>query len=456
MINMTHSNQKERLLVVDDAPQTLEVLQRNLTSKGYQVFTAKSVDEAIRILETTTVDLVITDLKMPKVSGIDLVRHVRENFKDTEVMMITGYPTIEGAVKAIKTGAEEYLIKPFTDEELFSAVRRTLDKLHMRKVGEAGWQKTPKEPYGLIGESEAIRKVFSAIAKTSSTSATVLISGESGTGKELVARAIHYSSTRASAPFVPVNCGGIPEGLLESELFGHVKGAFTGATESRAGFFQTADGGTIFLDEISDTSLSMQAKLLRVLQDKEVYMVGTSHSRNVDVRIIAATNKDLANLVRKGVFREDLFFRLNVLTIAMPPLRERGDDILLLAYHFATKFAQEFGKPIPRFSDNALQVLRNYHWPGNVRELENVVQRLVVMTEGDLIEVSDLPSLMRFSALRETGLNRTLAEVESEYIRNVLASVKGNKTKAAQILGIDRKTLREKIQKMIPDNSPFS
>lgn len=453
---MTHSNQKERLLVVDDAPQTLEVLQRNLTSKGYQVFTAKSVDEAIRILETTTVDLVITDLKMPKVSGIDLVRHVRENFKDTEVMMITGYPTIEGAVKAIKTGAEEYLIKPFTDEELFSAVRRTLDKLHMRKVGEAGWQKTPKEPYGLIGESEAIRKVFSAIAKTSSTSATVLISGESGTGKELVARAIHYSSTRASAPFVPVNCGGIPEGLLESELFGHVKGAFTGATESRAGFFQTADGGTIFLDEISDTSLSMQAKLLRVLQDKEVYMVGTSHSRNVDVRIIAATNKDLANLVRKGVFREDLFFRLNVLTIAMPPLRERGDDILLLAYHFATKFAQEFGKPIPRFSDNALQVLRNYHWPGNVRELENVVQRLVVMTEGDLIEVSDLPSLMRFSALRETGLNRTLAEVESEYIRNVLASVKGNKTKAAQILGIDRKTLREKIQKMIPDNSPFS
>jgi len=447
---MTHSNQKERLLVVDDAPQTLEVLQRNLTSKGYQVFTAQSVAEAIRILETTTVDLVITDLKMPKVSGIDLVRHVRENFKDTEVMMITGYPTIEGAVKAIKTGAEEYLIKPFTDEELFSAVRRTLDKLHMRKVGEALLQKTPKEPYGLIGESEAMRKVFSAIAKTSSSSATALISGESGTGKELVARAIHYSSSRASAPFVPVNCGGIPEGLLESELFGHVKGAFTGATESRAGFFQTADGGTIFLDEISDTSLTMQAKLLRVLQDKEVYMVGASHSRNVDVRIIAATNKDLANLVRKGVFREDLFFRLNVLTIAMPPLRERGDDILLLAHHFVTRFAKEFGKPTLRFSDNALQVLRNYHWPGNVRELENVVQRLVVMTDGDVIEVSDLPSLMRFSALRETGLNRTLAEVEAQYIRNVLVSVNGNKTKAAQILGIDRKTLREKLQKLNP------
>lgn len=443
---MVPSAKKERLLVVDDAPHTLEVLQRNLNSRGYQVFIAKSVAEAIRILETTTVDLVITDLKMPKVSGIDLVRHVRENFKETEVMMITGYPTIEGAVQAIKTGAEEYLTKPFTDEELFSAVRRTLDKLHIRKIGEARLRKMPKAAYGLIGESEAMRKVFSAIAKTASTSATVLVYGESGTGKELIARSIHYSSSRASAPFVPVNCGGIPEGLLESELFGHVKGAFTGATESRAGFFQTADGGTIFLDEISDTSLAMQAKLLRVLQDKEVYMVGASRSRKVDVRIIAATNKDLMSLVTRGVFREDLFFRLNVLTIALPPLRERGDDILLLAHHFAARFAQEFGKPTPKLSDDALQVLRNYHWPGNVRELENVVQRLVVMTDGDLIEVSDLPSLMRFSALRETGLNRTLAEVETEYIRNVLASVNGNKTKAAEILGIDRKTLREKLK----------
>jgi two-component system response regulator HydG len=453
MINMTQSAEKERLLVVDDAVHTLEVLQRNLTSKGYLVFTAKSVDEAIRILETTTVDLVITDLKMPKVSGIDLIRHVRENFKDTEVMMITGYPSIQGAVKAIKTGAEEYLTKPFTDEELFSAVRRTLDKLYMRRIAETRLHQMPKASYGLIGESEALREVFNAIAKTASTSATVLITGESGTGKELVARSIHYSSSRASAPFVPVNCGGIPEGLLESELFGHVKGAFTGAIESRAGFFQTADGGTIFLDEISDTSLSMQTKLLRVLQDKEVYMVGASRSRKVDVRIIAATNKDLSSLVKKGIFREDLFFRLNVITIVIPPLRERGDDILLLAHHFVTKYAQEFSKPALRFSDNALQVLRNYYWPGNVRELENVIQRLVVMTDGDLIEVSDLPSLMRFSSLRETGLNRTLAEVEAEYIRNVLTSVNGNKTKAAQILGIDRKTLREKIQKLTPADS---
>lgn len=451
---MMGSNEKERILVVDDSPHTLELLQRNLASEGYRVFAAGSVAEAIRILDTTTVDLVVTDLKMPKVSGIDLVRHVRENCKDTEVMTITGYPSIEGAVKAIKTGAEEYLTKPFTDEELFAAVRRTLDKLQLRRLGEAQFHKVPSATYGLIGESEVMRKVFTAVAKTAATSATVLISGESGTGKELAARAIHYSSSRASAPFVPVNCGGIPEGLLESELFGHVKGAFTGATESRAGFFQTADGGTIFLDEISDTSLAMQAKLLRVLEDREVYMVGATRSRKVDVRIIAATNKDLASLVRKGVFREDLFFRLNVLTIAMPALRERGDDILLLAHHFVAKFAEQFGKPTPRFSDHALQVLRNYHWPGNVRELENVVQRLVVMTDGDLVEVSDLPSLMRFTALRETGLNRTLLEVEAEYVRNVLASVKGNKTKAAKILGIDRKTLREKLKRIQESPSP--
>ncbi len=452
MAKPSSSPKKERILVVDDAPDTLEVLRRNLSSQGYQVFTSPAVPEAIKILEGTPVDLVITDLKMPKVSGLDLIRHIRENFKDTEVMMITGYASINGAVQAVKTGAEEYLAKPFTDEELYTAVRRALDKLDLRRTAQVKSHRTPRTPQGMIGESEAMLKVFSVIPKAASTSATILITGESGTGKELVARDIHYSSPRASAPFVPVNCGGIPEGLLESELFGHVKGAFTGASESRAGFFQTAEGGTIFLDEISETSLSMQVKLLRVLQDKEVCMVGASRSRKVDVRIIAATNKDLHVLVEKGVFREDLFFRLNVITIAIPPLRERGNDTLLLAHHYAAKFAEEFGKPMPRFSDQALEVLRNYHWPGNVRELENVLQRLIVMSEGELIEVSDLPSLMRFSALREAGLNRTLAEVEAEYIRNILASVGNNKTRAAKILGIDRKTLREKLRRYSIDS----
>lgn len=444
---MIPAGEKERLLVVDDAPNTLEILQRNLLSEGYQVFTAPGVVEAIEILSSTPIDLVITDFKMPKVNGLNLIKHVRENLKDTEVMMITGYASIEGAVKAVKTGAEEYLAKPFTDKELFQAVKRALKKLKMRRAGQSELTQQSSFSYGLIGESKEIHKVFNSIVKAASTRVTVIITGESGTGKELVARAIHYSSSRISDPFVPINCGGIPEGLLESELFGHVKGAFTGATESRAGFFQTADGGTIFLDEISETSLAMQVKLLRVLQDKEICMVGSTRPQKVDIRILAATNKDLLSLVKKGIFREDLYYRLNVVSISTPPLRERGDDILLLARHFATKFAKEFEKPEPRFSDNALEVLSNYYWPGNVRELENVIQRLVVMNEGSLIEVSDLPSLMRFSALRGTGLQRTLAEVEAEYIRNVLASVDGNKTQAAKILEIDRKTLREKLAK---------
>ncbi len=438
---------KERILIVDDSANTLEVLKRNLTAADYQVFTAPGVSEAIKILEQTPLDLVITDLKMPNASGMDLVRHIRENFKDTEVMMITGYPSIEGAVEAVKTGAEEFLAKPFTDIELLSAVQRVLDKAKFYKSGLTKADESVPAHKGLIGRSERMRKIFIDISKASSSSATVLITGESGTGKELAARAIHYSSVRSSAPFVPVNCGGIPEGLLESELFGHVKGAFTGATKSRAGFFHAADGGTIFLDEISDMSLAMQVKLLRVLQDREVCMVGSNRTRKVDVRILAATNKDLQGLVKKGLFREDLFYRLNVITIIIPPLRERGDDILLLAGHFLTQFAAESGKATPRFSDEALRSLRSYNWPGNVRELENVIQRLVVMTDGDVIEVPDLPSLMRFSALRKTGFTRTLAEVEIEYITNVLASVEGNKTSAAEILGIDRKTLREKLKR---------
>jgi len=445
---MRATAKKEHILVVDDSPDTLEVLQRNLESKGYKVFTAPGAVDAIKILESTPMDLVITDLKMPGVNGLSLVRHIQENFKNTEVMMITGYPSIEGAVEAVKTGAEEYLAKPFTDEELFSAVERVLDKLHTHRAAQVQTRKPPSIRHGLIGDSKAMCKVLNAVEKAASSSATVLITGESGTGKELVARAIHYNGPRASAPFVPINCGGIPESLLESELFGYVKGAFTGATETRAGFFQTAEGGTIFLDEISDTSLSMQVKLLRILQDKEVFMVGVRHPQKVDVRIIAATNKDLLSLVKKGVFREDLYYRLNVITIDIPPLREREEDILLLVRHFANKFAKEFGKPASRFSENALQVLNSYYWPGNARELENIIQRLVIMSEGDIIDVPDLPSLMRFSALRGVGPNRTLAAVEAEYILSVLASVNNNKTRAAEILGIDRKTLREKLKKI--------
>lgn len=443
---MNSTKYKEQILVVDDAQDTLEVIERNLTAHGYRILTAPAVAEAIEILESIHIDLVITDLKMPGASGLDLVRHIRENYKNIEVMMITGYATINGAVEAVKTGAEEYLAKPFTDEELLLAVRTSIEKLRLCKAGEFKLDSPPKSRFGMIGQSESMKKVFNAITKASATIATVLITGESGTGKELVARAVHYNSPRSSAAFLPVNCGGIPETLLESELFGHVKGAFTGASESRAGFFQTADGGTIFLDEISEMSMTMQVKLLRVLQNREICMVGSSRTQKVNVRIIAASNKDILNLIKKGIFRDDLFFRLNIIPIDIPPLRERNGDIPLLIHHFASKYSKEFGKAIPKFTDKALHVLENYYWSGNVRELENVIQRLVVMMEEDLLDVPDLPSLMRYSVPYNNRLNRTLAEVEAEYIRNVINSVDGNKSRAAEILGIDRKTLRRKIE----------
>jgi DNA-binding NtrC family response regulator len=444
---MSPSTERKRILIVDDSPATLEVLERNLRAHGFEVTSARSVAEAIRTLGTAAFDLVVTDLKMPKASGLELVRHVHENLRDTEVMMITGYASVQGAVDAVKSGAQEYLAKPFTDEELLAAVRRALERLEMRRAAQPRPQPALRRP-GLIGESEATRAILAAIEKASRTSATVLVTGESGTGKELIARAIHYGSARASAPFVPVNCGGIPEGLLESELFGHVKGAFTGAHESRAGFFQTADGGTIFLDEIGDTSVAMQAKLLRVIQDKQVTMVGTARARAVDVRVIAATNKDLLGLVKKGAFRDDLYYRLNVITIEVPALRERGDDILLLAQHSLARFAAEYGKAIPALSDEAIRALREYEWPGNVRELENVVQRLVVMLDRESIEVQDLPSLMRFPPPRDGAGDLSLAAVEAEHIRRVMARCGGNKTRAAEILGVDRKTLRGKLKAM--------
>jgi DNA-binding NtrC family response regulator len=432
---------------VDDAPETLEVLRRNLESEGYRVLVAPGVAEALAVLEAMPVDLVVTDYRMPRVSGLDLVRHVRENVTDTEVVMITGYASIEGAIEAIKTGAEEYLSKPFTDEELFEAVRRALEKRSRRRMATPDAAATVGGPLpGFIGRSEAMQRVYGAIRKAAETTATVLVTGESGTGKELVARAIHYSSRRSAAPFVAVNCGGIPEGLIESELFGHMKGAFTGAVTSRAGFFLTADGGTIFLDEISELSPPLQVKFLRVLQDKAVTMVGATHPRQVDVRIVAATNKNLRSLVERQVFREDLFFRLNVIPIEVPPLRDRGDDVLLLTRHFVEKFSRELGRSAPRLSDAVLASLVAYPWPGNVRELENIVQRLVVMAEGEEIDVPSLPVSMRFAAPRPAGIHRTLAEVEAEHVRAVLASVDNNKTAAAKILGIDRKTLREKLK----------
>lgn len=441
-------NSQFKLLAVDDNLNTLEVIKRNLTHENYEVLISSSVQEAMAVLELNDIDLVITDLKMPKTSGLDLVKHVKENLKDTGIMMITGYPSIEGAVEAVKQGAEEYLVKPFTDSELVSCVQRVLEKLVRRRNVQS--KQSPTKTFGIIGESKEMRRVFRLIEKAVATKANVLIAGESGTGKELVARAIHYGGNRSAAPFISVNCTAIPDSLLESELFGHVKGAFTGANESRAGFFQIADGGTILLDEIGDASLNMQGKLLRVMQNKEIFMVGSSRVRKVDVRIIAATHKNLPVLIKKGNFREDLYYRLAVLDIAIPSLHQRGDDILLLVNDFLKRFSAEMNRPVPSFSDSALQALKNYTWPGNVRELENLMQKLVVLIEGDFIGVADLPPGMRFRLRSVKNTARSLSQVEAEHILNVLASVDGNKTRAAAILGIDRKTLREKINKMKP------
>ncbi len=435
-----------RILVVDDSVDTLEIVRRHLERAGYLVATATSVPEAHERLGEGAVELVITDLKMPGQSGLELVRWVRENLPESEVMMITGYASVEGAVEAVKCGAGEYLAKPFTDKELLTAVGRALEtrrrRLAATAVPEGGEEGLP----GLVGESPPMRRLYRDILKAASSDATVLILGESGTGKELVARAIHYRSGRSRAPFVPINCGAIPDTLLESELFGHVRGAFTGAGAARAGFFQTADRGTVFLDEVGELSLAGQVRLLRVLQDGEVCMVGSDRPRTVDVRVVAATNKDLGRLVEQHRFREDLYYRLNVVVLEVPPLRERGEDVLLLAAHFAHRFAGEQGRVAPRFSDRVVERFLEYDWPGNVRELENLVQRLVIMSEGETLDVADLPRWLRTPAAEGArNVLRSLAEVEREHIEAVLRAVGGNRTRAAEVLGIDRKTLRRKL-----------
>lgn len=436
----------DRILIVDDSVSTLKVLERNLTSQGYVVFTAPDVATAIQLMDITPVDLVVTDLRMPKVGGLDLIRHVRNHLPETGIIMITGFASIGGAVSAIREGAEDYLPKPFTDDELLTAVRGAMQKVHLRRAVEVPAEEQTRPPQGLIGESPVMRRVYDLISRAAVANATVLISGESGTGKELVARAIHYGSPRASAPFVPVNCAGIPEGLVESELFGHMKGAFTHATSSRSGLFAAADGGTVFLDEIGELLPATQSKLLRVLQEQEVQMVGADRPHKIDVRVIAATNKDLGAQVARGAFREDLFYRLHVLTIDLPPLRDRSEDVLTLTRYFLSKFSIEAGRPVPRLTDRVIQAIRGYSWPGNVRELQNLLQRLVILTDVDEIDATALPLTMRFTIPRERGLERTLADIEREHIEAVLASVGGNKTRAAEILGINRKSLREKLK----------
>ncbi|MDO9578630.1 MAG: sigma-54 dependent transcriptional regulator [Candidatus Cloacimonadales bacterium] len=435
-----------RILVLDDNAITRDVIKRNLAKHGYQLYTASSFDLAKEILKEIKPDLLITDLKMPDISGLDVVKFATENFKDTEIIVITGYPTITSAVDAVKLGANDYLTKPFTDVELLTAVKNALEKLSSKRAFSQEISDGFGEKFGIIGDSKNMMEVFATIKKASEINSTVMITGESGTGKELVARAIHYTGFRAAAPFVPINCGAIPETLLESELFGYVKGAFTGAHNTRDGFFQSANKGSIFLDEISETSPLMQIKLLRVIQEKEVYMIGSNRSQKVDVRILVASNKDLFELVGLNKFREDLYYRLNVLTINIPPLRDRGNDILMLANYFANKYAEEFDKQVPVFADEVLEIFAKYNWQGNVRELENLVHRLVIMNEDGKIRKADLPDFMKSRIGSSSDVKRSLLEVELEHIKNVLEYTNNNKSKAAEILHIDRKTLNSKLK----------
>ncbi|MFI4855331.1 MAG: sigma-54-dependent transcriptional regulator [Phycisphaerales bacterium JB065] len=446
---------ESKVLVVDDSPATREVLERNLRAEGHSVITAPDVPSALAILDREQVDLVITDLRMPGADGMELVRHLRDHSRSTGVIMVTGFATVGGAVSAMREGVDDYLPKPFSDEELRRAVRTAIAKVNLRREIESSG---PVEaPDGLIGTSDAMQRVYRLIDKAARVDAPVLITGESGTGKELVARAIHYRGASAAAPFLAVNCAAIPESLIESELFGHAKGSFTGATTAREGFFVAANGGSLFLDEVAELSPIAQAKLLRVLQEHAVQPVGSDRSRSVDVRIIAATNKDLEAMTREGKFREDLYFRLHVLPIEIPPLRDRGDDVVQLLRHFLAAAAESSSVSAPRVTDAAIEALRRYSWPGNVRELQNIVQRLVIFADSGVIDTVDLPVVMRYvspagqgGADGFHGAHRTLREVELAHIRSVLASVDGNKTRAAAILGMDRKSLRKKLNEAEP------
>lgn len=436
---------KENILLVDDDIQILELLQRHLTSMQYHTYSAVSVKEALYILKDTAIDLLITDINMPDINGIQLIKYMAEHYPDIPKLVVTGFPSIDDAMSVIKSGATEYITKPFTKTELAEAVKKSLEsakpKNPIKKVA-------PREQHGygeMIGASAAFKNVVEIIERVKDNHATILVQGESGTGKELVARSIHYSGRFARAPFIAVNCGAIPENLLEAELFGYTKGAFTGAYETRNGFFQAANNGTIFLDEIGNASMAVQGKLLRVLQEKEVTKVGSQKPEKLNVRVIAATNTSLDELIEKKHFREDLYYRLTVVSITVPPLRDRISDIPFLVDRFLQKYGVEYKDRLVGITPDALEILKRYVWPGNIRELENVVQRAVIMSDGQ-VTAKHLPEQVKFRIDFPEQPLKPLRQMEKEYIEKVLVATGNNKTKAAQILEIDRKTLREKLK----------
>jgi DNA-binding NtrC family response regulator len=435
----------ENILIVDDDLNVLELLQRHLRSWNYHVYRAVSVKEAVEILKDTSISLLITDLKMPEVNGMELLKFVSEHYPQLPKLVVTGYPSVQDSLQAIKSGVIDYLTKPFTKAELEESIAKALS----HNLSQSTTKDTPtnaKNEYGeMIGNSEAFDEVIQVVDRVKNNRATVLIQGESGTGKELVARSIHYQGKYAGAPFVAVNCGAIPENLLEAELFGYLKGAFTGADKNRDGFFQAANGGTIFLDEIGNASLQVQSRLLRVLQEKEVVKVGAQKAEKLDLRIIAATNSDLREMVKKESFREDLYYRLTVVEINVPPLRNRKEDIPLLVEKFIFKYGLEYKDRFIKIDQQAMEVLSRYDWPGNIRELENIVQRAVIMCD-KTIQVSDIPDNLKYTINFPEEDLLPLKDMEKRYIMKVLNYTDNNKTQAAEILQINRKTLREKLR----------
>ena len=440
------------ILVVDNESSVRVTLGMLLKGAGHQVREAGDGREALDRLRSEAVDLVITDLKMLTVSGLEVLRETKVLSPETEVILLTGHGTIESAVEAMRLGAFDYVTKPFEPSELLHRVQNALERHRLlREVRHLRQQIREQRGFGaILGTSPPIQRLAAMVSRLATADTTVLIEGESGTGKELVARAIHADSPRAPHPFVGINCAALPETLLESELFGHVKGAFTGAAMAKIGLFEEASQGTLFLDEIGDTPPPLQVKLLRVLQEREIRRVGSSTPIRIDVRLLAATNHRLDELVREGRFREDLYYRLNVVSLRLPPLRERREDIPLLAAHFLTRFAKRHGRPVPTLSPEAMALLCEHPWPGNVRELENAIERAVLLAESDTIFPGDLPASLRGGGGGEGGeaeaKPRRLEEVEREHILLTLDAYAWNQARAADALGIGRNTLWRKLK----------
>ncbi|WP_295904380.1 sigma-54-dependent transcriptional regulator [uncultured Bdellovibrio sp.] len=453
---------KSRILVVDDEESIREFLEIMLKKEGYEVTLAEDGQKAKDLLTKKTFDMIISDLQMPHVTGIELLKHVKESYPDTVFMLITAFGTTETAVEAMKMGAYDYLTKPFKIDEVRLNIQNALRSRNLEVENRSLKKELVKEYsfQNMVGNSPAMHAIYDMVKRVSQTPTNVLITGESGTGKEVVAKAIHYNGPLKDRPFVTVNCGAIPENLMESEMFGHKKGSFTGAVADKAGLFEVADGGTLFLDEVGELPLTIQVKLLRAIQERVIRRVGATDDMKVDVRIIAATNRNLEEMVQKGGFRQDLFYRLNVINIKTPGLRDRRDDIPLLAGHFLKKYNERLGKNIGAISTEAMEILKKYDYPGNVRELENLIERTVALEGGATILPESLPPMVNTSSGRKMAssneieigddgvdLDKVMGQIEKELLIKAIHAAGGVKKRAAKLLHISFRSMRYRIEK---------